>query len=428
METPLLLNLYRLAMRAAAPLLPVYLKRRAQDGKEDLSRLNERFGHGARPRPDGPLIWVHGASLGETAMAVPIIEKILNQNPSYHVLVTSGTVTSAKLMQERLPPRAFHQYIPADTPKAVNRFLDHWTPDLGLWLESEIWPNLIVQSQARHIPLLLLNARLSEKSRQGWQKRPRTARRLFAAFHNIYPADGATAESLSQILDREISVFGNLKLAAPPLTADPTYLVRLKGQIGERRLWCAASTHDGEEAIILTAHKALLKSHPDALLILIPRHPERSAKITDLITQNSLSYSRISDEITRQTQILLIDEIGKMGLAYSLAPSVLMGGSLCANLKGHNPYEPAQLGCAVLSGPYVSSFEELYKDMETAGAVRILTPDPAAITKIIRSLWDAPAQQNEQSQNAKTYAAKQSDNMARLLHSLTPFISRLSQL
>lgn len=428
MEKTLLLRLYSAVMRMASPLLPLYLKHRAKQGKEDPSHLKERFGYSSQLRPNGPLIWIHGASVGETLMAVPLIERLLGDNLNLHILITSGTVTSAHLLTQRLPPRALHQYVPIDTPQAAARFLNHWRPDLGLWLESEIWPHLILKAKARDIPLVLLNARLSEKSRKGWETRPKSAKALFAAFDDILPADRATAQSLSKILSRPYPVFGNLKLTAPPLTADPLELERIKPQISTRPIWCAASTHAGEDELILNAHKALLKSRSDALLILIPRHPERGADIAHIIDNMALSFTRLNGPVTDAAQVILIDEIGKMGLAYRLADSVVMGGSLHPTLSGHNPYEAALLDCAVLSGPHVSSFEELYADMSAAGAVKIITPNAQAIAAHITALWDAPETREALRQDSKNFTQEQAGKMDAVLTRLAPFISPLNRL
>ncbi len=428
MGKTLLLRLYSAVMRMASPLLPLYLKRRAKRGKEDLARLKERFGYSAQLRPNGPLIWIHGASVGETLMAIPLIERLLEDNSKLHVLVTSGTVTSANLLTQRLPSRALHQYVPIDTPQSAARFLNHWRPDLGLWLESEIWPQLILQSKARDIPLVLLNARLSESSRKGWEKRPKSAKAVFAAFDDILPADRATAQSLSKILSRPCCIFGNLKLTAPPLAADPLEVDRIKSQIIARPVWCAASTHAGEDEVILDAHAALLESRPNALLLLIPRHPERGVNIAHMIDNKALSFTRLNGLVTETEQIILIDNIGKMGLAYRLADIVIMGGSLRPHLKGHNPYEAVQLGCAVLSGPHVSSFEELYADMSAAGAVKIITPNAQAIAAQITALWDASDTRDLLQQNGKTFTQKQSGRMNILLTRLAPFISSLNRL
>lgn len=428
MSKTFLLRLYGLAMAAAAPFLPLYLNQRAKQGKEDPARLKERFGHGSLPRPDGPLIWIHGASVGETSMAVPIIKRLLTDNPKLHILITSGTVTSAALLKARLPARAIHQYVPIDSPQAAARFLAHWKPNLGLWLESEIWPHLILQSRAQNIPLVLLNARLSESSRKGWQKRPKSARVLFGAFDDILPADHPTSQWLAKIIGRPCPIFGNLKMTAPPLTVDEALLYSLKTQIKDRPIWCAASTHKGEDEIILNAHGTVLKSHPNALLIHVPRHPQRSADIETMITQKGLSHVKLSTPITNTTQIILINEIGKMGLAYRLASTVMMGGSLLPHLNGHNPYEAAQLDCAVLSGPHVSSFDGLYSDMETSGAVEIIKPNDTALADIICRLWQTADGDISLRTAANVFTAKQMNKMDALLTRLKPFTSPLNRL
>jgi len=337
MAQTVLLKLYSLAMRAASPLLPAYLKRRAAAGKEDPARMNERYGHASAPRPDGPLIWIHGASVGETMMAVPITQHLLSAVPNASVLVTSGTVTSAKMLAERLPQgRAFHHYLPADVPPFTERFLGHWQPDLCLWLESEIWPNTLRAAKNRGVPLLLLNARLSEKSRTGWEVRPKTAKAVFGLFDDIMPADDVTAASLSQILGADIPVFGNLKMGSPPLPVDEGALQAIQKSFETDQIWCAASTHEGEDEVMLKAHAKVLETCPHAKLILAPRHPERADDVIKLITAQGLSYTKWGKPITEADCVYLIDRIGKLGTAYSLAKLVFMGGSIFSHLNGHN--------------------------------------------------------------------------------------------
>jgi len=355
MKTTLLLQLYSGFMRLAAPFFTHYLKRRARGGKEDPARLDERYGKASLSRPDGPLIWMHGASVGETTMALPIIERLLAQHPRLNILITSGTKTSY-----------------------IKRFLDHWQPEQCLWLESELWPNIIRANTARNIPMSLLNARLSEKSRKGWQARPRTAKAILDSFKNIFPADQITAKTLSNILGRNIPVFGNLKTSAPSLPVNADIAADLTAQLAGRPVWCAASTHEGEEPIILTAHQQVLRRSPDACLLLVLRHPERADTIAQLLGDQGIDYARWGQPIKADTSVYLIDIIGQMGTIYSVSNLVLMGGSLLTHLKGHNPIEPAQMGCAILSGPYVSSFKDVYDAMNKAGAVHII---PATTAK-----------------------------------------------
>jgi len=323
-----LIRAYSGFTKVIAPALPLWLKRRALKGKEDPDRQNERFGLASLVRPGGRLFWMHGASVGEVTMLLPLIEKVLAEYPEAHVLVTSGTTTSAELMAKRLPDRAFHQYIPLDTPKAVNAFLDHWAPDVALWAESEIWPNLILQTKARNIPMALINARISEKSFQGWNKRPKSAQALFGCFDITLAGDAATAQGLSSLLDKKVENMGSLKEAAPALPVNETELSRLTKQIGKRPVWCAASTHKGEEGIILDAHETIRLQHPNALLILALRHPERMEEVFTLVGNTHMSIRSHKTDLHDLSSIYLFDTIGEMGLAYSLSDITFVCGSL----------------------------------------------------------------------------------------------------
>jgi len=358
-----LIRAYSGLTKALAPVLPLWLKRRALKGKEDPARQGERFGITSRPRPKGQLFWMHGASVGEVTMLLPLIDKALKEYPAAHVLVTSGTTTSAKLMTKRLPERAFHQYIPLDTPKAVNAFLDHWKPNIALWAESEIWPNLLLQTKARNIPMALISARMSEKSVNGWMKRRKSAQSLFGCFDMILAGDDATANGLSELLGKNIESTGSLKDAASNLPVNTADLAKLKAQIGERSVWCAASTHKGEEEIILAAHEKVRAKHPNALLILAIRHPERMKDVSTLVRNTHMSIRSRKNDLDALSSIYLFDTIGEMGLAYSLSDITFVCGSLVEGLMGHNPLEPARFSNAVLTGPHISSFADSYSSM-----------------------------------------------------------------
>ena len=366
---------YTAITKALAPALPFWLKRRAAKGKEDPARQGERFGVASLARPDGQLFWMHGASVGEVTMLLPLIDKVLAEYPQAHVLVTSGTTTSAELMAKRLPARAFHQYIPLDTPKAVSAFLDHWQPDMAFWAESEIWPNMLLQTKARDIPMALINARMSEKSVQGWFKRRKSAQSLFGCFDTILAGDEATANGLSWLLGQDIESAGSLKEAAPTLPVNSDALVKLEKQIGKRPVWCAASTHKGEEEIILAAHEKIKAEHPDVLLILALRHPERRAEIAPLLSKTRHIHRTDGQVITPSSSVMVWDTIGEMGLAYSLSDITFVCGSLIDGLMGHNPLEPARFSNAVLTGAHISSFADSYMSMIAFDAAqRILSP------------------------------------------------------
>jgi len=377
-----------------APILPVWVKRRALKGKEDPKRQNERFGQSSIARPDGQLFWMHGASVGETTMLLPLINKILNLYPTAHILVTSGTLTSATLMAERLPERAFHQYVPLDTPKAVSAFLNHWKPDAAFWAESEIWPNLITQTKMRGIPMGLINARMSDKSIKGWAKRKNTANALFDAFDIILAANVDTANGLSWLLGRDIECAGNLKEASPKLPLHMDELEKLQEQIGERPVWCAASTHKGEEELIIAAHAQIRSKHPGALLILALRHPNRRTEVISLLSGSKFAVRSEGHKITPTTSLFLFDTIGEMGLAYSLSDVSFVCGSLIEGLMGHNPLEPAQFKNAVLTGPFISSFADTYMQMFAFDAAqRILSPKMIGLS--VSDLFSNPEKRDE---------------------------------
>jgi len=382
-----LIRAYTGLTKVLAPLLPFWLKRRALKGKEDPARQSERFGITAHDRPEGPLFWMHGASVGETIMLLPVMRCLLAEDPTAHVLITSGTVTSAAVLAAQLPNRAIHQYVPLDTPKAAAAFLDYWKPELAIWAESEIWPNLIMATHSRNIPMALINARMSQESIEGWAKRKKSARILFGYFDVILAGDEKTANSLTWLLGRTIEASGNLKDAAPPLPVNDNELTALKKSIGQRPVWCAASTHNGEEALILKAFDEVKTTHPQALLILAPRHPERRSAITPLLKGHTIALRSDKKKPTAKTDIYLFDTIGEMGLAYRLSAITFVGGSLVKGLKGHNPLEPARLGNAILTGTYIESFSDSYMSMFAFDAAqRIL--NPKMIGSVISNLLD----------------------------------------
>lgn len=406
MTDTLLLRTYSLTTHMLGPLTPGWVRRRARNGKEDFDRLEERQGLPSLPRPSGTLIWLHAASVGESVMLFPVIHRLLSHNPDLQILVTSGTVTSAELLAERLPERAVHQYIPLDYPKAVKTFLSHWKPDMAIWAESEIWPNLIRLTKARGIPMVLLNARMSRGSLERWNHRgKKSGKALFDAFDLILAANQETARGLSGLTERRIEFSGNLKDAALPLPAKPNVLKNLKTQTSGRNIWCAASTHPGEDELMIAAHKHVLKTDPKALMILALRHPERLPDVRKLLKAENLTYAvrSRSQKVTPDRQVLLFDTIGEMGLAYRLSKLSFVCGSLVEGLAGHNPLEPARLGNAVLTGTHISSFADTYMPMITFDAARrVLSPEEIG-PLISDLLTDKPALTVLQ-KNAKTFA------------------------
>ena len=274
-ETLITPRSYRYASLLASPVIGAWLAYRRSRGKEDEARFGERLGRPSLPRPDGRLVWMHGASVGESLSLLPLVAQLREAFPDVHVLITSGTVTSAQLLRERLPAGVQHQFVPVDRPDAVRRFVQHWRPDLSVWVESELWPNLILETAGRGTPMLLLNGRVSRRSATRWRRAPHLSRPLLAVFDCVLAQTGADAERFRALGARNVTVQGNLKNDAPPLPADEGHVTALRRAIGGRPCWAAASTHEGEEAMIADAITTLRRNSPDLLTILAPRHPER---------------------------------------------------------------------------------------------------------------------------------------------------------
>ena len=358
MNRPLGLRSWRLFTRALSPLAPLLLRERAARGKEDWTRLNERLGVSGLARPDGRLVWVHGASVGESLSALPLIERLLEAGNT-SVLVTSGTVSSAAMMSQRLPQGAVHQFVPLDTPGAVSRFLDHWSPDIGLFVESDLWPNLILAAKARGVKLALVNARISARSAERWTWAPKSVASLLAAFDMVLAQDEEIAVRFRQLGARKVEAVGSLKADAPPLPVDEEALAALRQAIGGRPVLLAAQTHPGEDETVLPAHDVLRTAFPDLLTILVPRHTARGADLEMLCGARACRRRSTGGQIGGQTAIYIADTMGEMGLFYRLAPFCFLGGTLVP-LGGHNVLEPAQLHCAVLAGPHTQSAPRAY--------------------------------------------------------------------
>ncbi|HEY4124026.1 MAG TPA: 3-deoxy-D-manno-octulosonic acid transferase [Rhizomicrobium sp.] len=365
------LRAYRSATAVLSPAAGLVLRERAARGKEDLERLPERLGVSNVKRPEGKLIWIHGASVGETLAALPLLSVLLT--PGRNALVTSGTVTSAKLMAERLPPNAIHQFVPIDTPAAARNFLDHWRPDVGLFVDSDLWPNLLMSAAERKIPLALVNARISARSAEGWRRAPQTAQALLSAFEAILAIDPEVAARFSSLGARDVRVTGSLKADAPPLPADAKKLQALQEAIGARPIFLASSTHAGEDETLLPAHDVLRRAHSDLLTIIVPRHPDRGEEIAMLCGTRPVKRRAGGALPGNDTAIYVADTMGELGLFYRLAKIAFMGGSLIAH-GGQNPLEPARLDCAVMAGLHTENFTAAYDAIfEAQGAGRTVT-------------------------------------------------------
>ncbi len=369
---PLTLYAYRLLTAAATPFASALVSRRLKHGKEDAARVNERYGQSRTVRPEGPLVWVHGASVGELLAVVPLIARIRERE--FSVLCTSGTVTSASLAGERLPKSVIHQYVTLDAPLFVRRFFDHWRPDLALFVESDLWPNLIVAGARRGIPLILVNGRLSERSFDRWRRVPAAIAALLRCFDLCLAQSAAHAGRYRDLGAPRVATTGNLKLDVPEPPADPARMLALEAAVGERTVIAGASTHPGEETMLIEAHRRLRASFPRLLTIVAPRHPDRGPGILEIAHAADLrARLRSRGELPADdTDIYVVDTLGELGLIYRLAPIVFVGGSLASH-GGQNPIEAIKLGAAILHGPHVWNFAEIYAALDSAHGAEPVT-------------------------------------------------------
>lgn len=384
-----MLQLYRSISGAAEPLFTALLSSRVKDGKEIAARLPERRGQSSLARPDSPLAWIHAASVGESQSALILIHSLLKQNPKIHILMTTGTVSSAHMMQKNLPSGAIHQFYPLDHPDWVKSFLDHWHPDLVLWMESELWPNMLAEIKKRSIPAVLVNARLSNRSFKRWSWVRGSAGEILSSFAKVLTQSEKEAARYKALGASNVTATGNLKYSAQPLPFNEYDLRNLQGAIGARPVWLYASSHQGEEALACRVHDRLKSSFPDLLTIIVPRHPERREEIGRTCADSGVKAQfRGADKVlpAYDTQIYVADTFGELGLFYRIAPLACIGRSFSDDGGGgHNPIEAAQLHCAVLYGPNVQYQKELYEEMSQAGAA-LPVKDEQDLISAIQSL------------------------------------------
>jgi 3-deoxy-D-manno-octulosonic-acid transferase len=383
------LKTYRRITRLARPAVPMLLGWRERRGKEDPARRNERFGKASVDRPEGPLVWMHAASVGETNAILPLLASLKEARPDRTILVTTGTVTSARLAAARLGNDAIHQYVPLDAPDYVRAFLDHWRPELAIFCESEIWPNMIMDTAARDIPLVLVNARMSKTSFRRWRANSTLARPIFTRFKLILAQNEAFATRFRDLGAPHVVMAGNLKIDSPPLPIDQGKLRALASALAGRPIFLAASTHEGEEAIVCAAHGRVAASLPGLATIIAPRHPDRAGQIAKIAEQQGLTVRlRSNGELPNDhTDVYIADTIGELGILYSIASLALIGGSLIER-GGQNPIEAIRLDAAVLSGPHVSNFADAYEALRLNSGCVFVTDAASLAGAITRLLGD----------------------------------------
>jgi len=419
-----LLGIYRAASLLGAPAIYFYLRRRMACGKEDRDRFHERLGKPIIERPKGSLVWLHAASVGESLSMLPLIQHFLDSHQGWKIMVTTGTVTSAALMAERLPEGAFHQYAPVDRLAFVERFLNHWSPDFVIWSESEFWPNMIVETAARRIPLLLVNGRVSPESFRGWSRWHSLSRRILGSFDLCLAQGEEDAERLRWLGASNVKYVGNLKFTSGDLPADATKLVALRVAFAERPRWLAASTHPGEEDIIWQAHKAIQRIAPNAvpelLTVIVPRQPDRGPEVAQRLTNAGARVARrgASEIILPDTDIYVADSLGELGLFFRLCDIVFMGKSL-VNLGGQNPLEAARLNCAVLFGPHMWNFPAIAERLVECGGGETVADGAALAAAVGRLLSDGT---EYQARAAAAFATAEGGILEAVMVELKPYL------
>jgi 3-deoxy-D-manno-octulosonic-acid transferase len=413
---------WNVAATLAAPALLFNLHRRAARGREILARLPERRGLDTTERPTGPLLWMHAASVGETMSILPVLTALRTRT---HVLLTTGTVTSQVLLARLVPElglgdAVLHRFAPLDVPAWIRRFLSHWRPDAACFVESELWPNQLAACQARGIPMMLLNARMSDRSFARWQRAPGLAHRLLGSFCRIQARGEQDAARLRALGAVHVDSPGDLKLAAPPLPVDEAELGRLRGVLSGRPVWLAASTHPGEEALIAAAHRSIAAAHPGLLTIIAPRHPERGATLSAELQapRRSMGHGPPAE-----AGIWLADTMGELGLLYRLAPIAFVGRSLIPPGGGQNPLEPARLACAVAVGPYCGNFVDHVALLRAAGGL-VEVADGAGLARFVSGLLDDPERRERIGAQAAAVVTRHADLPARSAETLLSLLPR----
>ena len=366
------IGIYNTLVRTLYPMvIRRYIEKRKKMGKEDVKRFNERVGRPTKPRPTGRLIWLHGASVGESISMLPLINRLLELYPDAHVMVTTGTTTSAEVMAKRLPERAFHQYLPIDNPVFAARFVRHWQPTIALWFESEFWPAMLSTIKRRNIPLILINGRISNKSFKRWQQFDFVIKEILDCFTACLGQSEEDAYRLRVLGAKDAMCLGNLKYAGLPIPVDEDVKKEIQNEIGERPVWLVSSTHNDEEAKIGRYLKELIAKHHGLLTIIAPRHPNRGVEIRDTLRdkfQLKTALRSAGEKITPETDVYIADTIGEMGIWYELCPIVFIGGSLIPH-GGQNFMEPSRCRDAVIVGPHMHNFTDAMNRAKRADGI-----------------------------------------------------------
>ena len=423
-DASIMLQAYRLLARAAQPVVPLVLQLRERRGKEDRNRRMERFGDASRVRPSGPLVWFHAASVGETNAILPLLAAIRKKRPNLALLLTTGTVTSARLAETRLDKDVLHQFAPIDLPQYINRFLDYWQPDLAVFAESEIWPNLMLGLVERGTPLALVNGRISQRSFARWSRSPRLSHSLFKNFDLVLAHNEETARQFHALGARNVHPVGNLKMDSPAPPLDGAELERLRALTRDRPVFLAASTHPGEDLHVIRAHRALRMDQPSLLTIIVPRHPERGRDVASLAKKEGCTVALRSSggQPDQDCDLYIADTIGELGLFYALSPVALIGGSLIPR-GGQNPVEAVKHDCAVLTGPHFENFEDAYRALiDSGGCWEVDSVTELAVS--VKRLLQSEATRSGMLRDATRSISQMSGALGRTVDAIEPLLPR----
>lgn len=420
-----MIKFYRFLTSALKPVIYLYLLKRKFAGKEDSKRFKEKFGKAATSRPKGKLIWIHGASVGESLSALPLIDKISKEYPDINILLTTGTVSSAKLVANKLPNNAIHQFIPVDTAGAVKKFLNHWSPDLSLWLESELWPNLLSLTSQK-CPIITINARMSDASFKKWQRFPSIAKTILNYFDLTLAQSQDDANKFKKLGTKKVKYLGNIKYGNPALEANPKKMGELITQIGDKTVFLAASTHSNEEYMIAKIHKSLKEKHPQLFTIIVPRHPKRTTDILNDISDLELNVSvrKKKDKINENTDIYIANTMGELGIFYRLSTLVFIGGSLVPH-GGQNLLEPAKLDCVILLGKHTFNFAEITNEFLERKATIQVNDDKELKNELAKLLENSDLQQSY-IENSKELVSEKYKILDNYFNELSVYINKIN--
>ena len=393
---------YKLLTYLFYPFAPFFLFLRKLKKKEHPIRYKEKLSQINTPRGEGFLIWFHVASVGEAMSILPLIENFEQDGKIKRILITSITVSSAEVLKKKFNKntKVIHQFLPFDILKYVKKFLKHWSPNLSIFIDSEIWPNLIFQIKERNIPLLMVNGRITKKTFSRWKFLKNFSKKIFEKFDLCIVANNETENYLKILGAQNIKNYGNLKFANTKLNSNNNLNAAFLNKIKNRKIWCAASTHSSEEIFCAKTHLMLKKNYNNILTIIIPRHVDRIKTINDELSNLNLTISLFSkfDQMNTDTDILLIDSYGEASKFYNISKCVFRGKSLIKSLindGGQNPIEPSRLGCKIFHGPNVSNFTEIYEYLKSLGiADQVSSPEELNLS-LVEEFKEVKANNNQ---------------------------------